>query len=265
MQSRHLGGGWIPLGQSSSNRTAVALAFGIESTVCRPDHGSSSHFAWRLSLAIRARPSKPRSTTSLPVLLMIRRLEPGDATAVATLHQETLRSRMTGLNGRRLLSVYYRVLALGKGGCGYVAVGSNGEILGFVCGIWDPAALREVLIRSYWGRLAVWGGLHALSRPIYLRDVYRRVSSRSTQEADSHASAEYELRPIAVRGDRQGSGVADQLMQKLLEDARIRDFRSVTLKTESDNGRANAFYARQGFTLERTADGYNHYRRRLES
>lgn len=243
----------------------LALAMCKEAIVCRPDRGSSSHFAWRLSLAIRARPSKPRSTTGLTVLLMIRRLEPGDATAVATLHQHALRSRMTGSNGRRLLSVYYRALALGQGGCGYVAVGSKGETLGFVCGVWDPASLRRSLIRSHWGRLAVWGGLHALSRPAYLRDAYRRVSSRSTQQVDSHPSAEYELRPIAVTRDRLGSGIADQLMQRLLEDARIREFRSVTLKTESDNGRANAFYTRQGFTLEQTADGYNHYRRRLDS
>ena len=196
---------------------------------------------------------------------MIRRLQPEDGTAIATLHQEALRSRMTGSTGRKLLSVYYRALALGKGGCGYVAISSDGEVLGFVCGIWDSASVRGNLMRAHWSRLAVLGGLYVLSRPKILPDVLRRVSSRSTEKEASHASADYELRPIAVRRDRQGSGVADQLMQRLLEDARVRGFRSVILKTETDNGRANSFYVRQGFAVERMANGYNHYRRSLDS
>lgn len=74
------------------------------------------------------------------------------------------------------------------------------------------------------------------------------------------AGGEYELRPIAVAAEFRGQGVAERLLMRLVDDAQNRGFHSIILKTEVDNGRANAFYVKRGFVVERTIDGYNHYR-----
>jgi len=196
---------------------------------------------------------------------VIRPLEPGDAVAVAVLHQAFLRSRLKGYTGRRLLACYYRSLSLAAGGgCGYVEVESGSRIAGFVCGVWNPASVRQNLVRAMWGGLLLWGGLHVLLHPSGWGDLSRRLLPRHRQEFPLGGQAEYELRPIVVDEDFRGRGIAGQLLLRLLEDARSRGFKSIMLKTEVDNGRANAFYVKHGFVLERTAAGYNQYRRFLE-
>lgn len=196
---------------------------------------------------------------------MIRPLETGDAGAVAALHQAALHTRMAGMAGRHLLACYYRALVAGVGGCGFVALEPDGRVAGFICGVWDPAAVRKNLLRMTWGRLLSWGGVHVFCHPASLADIFRRLLPCRAQRCRLGGEAEYELRPIVVAEEYRGRGIAEHLLRQLLEDVRNRGYKSVMLKTEIDNVRANAFYVKHGFALERTAAGYNQYRRFLES
>lgn len=197
---------------------------------------------------------------------MIRPMRPQDCLAVAALHQRTLQTRLKGMAGRHLLACNYLTLAAGQGGAGYVAAEADGLVVGFVCGVWDPSAQRRALIRAHGLPLLAWGCVHALGHLDFVLDACRRtrLCSHRTRAKEVYSCAtEYELRPIAVVPDRQGSGIALQLLKRLLEDASDRNFDAVVLRTEINNDRANAFYRKYGFALVRSVDGYNLYRIRL--
>jgi GNAT superfamily N-acetyltransferase len=195
---------------------------------------------------------------------MIRRIRASDASQLAALHLATLRTQFTGLAGQNLLACYYRALTSGSGGVGYAKIEDDGGIAGFVCGIWDAAAVRRVLLHSQWWRLLGWGCLCVLFRPRILSDLWQRLIRGRTHDpsapTDTPCRSGYELRPIAVRGESQGKGIARELLTTLLKDAEARGHGSVYLLTEVDNGRANAFYVKNGFALVGTAGGYNFYR-----
>jgi len=194
---------------------------------------------------------------------MIRVIERSDAAGIAALHLQVLRSHLRGVAGSHLVAAYYRALAIGKGGIGYVSVENDGRVSGFVCGIWEQRLVRGILFRHEWPRLLGWGGILLMLTPALLRDVWSRsVPRRGVGRGSGVATAggEYELRPIAVAAEFRGQGVAERLLMRLVDDAQNRGFHSIILKTEVDNGRANAFYVKRGFVVERTIDGYNHYR-----
>lgn len=198
--------------------------------------------------------------------MTIRSLLRTDALEVATLHQQTLRTRMMGKTGRRILAYNYMTLSAVFGGTGYVAVTADGHIAGFVCGVWNPVEHRAALLRRYGLALAFLGVVHGLTHPRFIFDVLRRLGINSRGHSVSTtpvATRDYELRPIAVGSAHRGKGVAEALLLRLLDDAKERGFDSVVLQTETDNARANAFYLKHGFVLERMSTGYNHYRIRL--
>lgn len=56
-----------------------------------------------------------------------------------------------------------------------------------------------------------------------------------------------ELARLYVPLGHQGTGVADALMDRFLEELRMRDVRSVWLQASADSPRALAFYRRRGF------------------
>jgi ribosomal protein S18 acetylase RimI-like enzyme len=192
---------------------------------------------------------------------MIRKIESRDAEAMAALHQRTLRSHMRGRTGLRLLACRYVALATDCGGTGFVFVEDSGRIGGFICGVWDARLLRFELLRLCGWSLALWGGVHAFFHPVIaLRALGRLASSVAKWREPDAMGSGYELRPVAVDPAFQRQGVAGSLLRRLLDDASGRKFPFVVLRTEVDNANANAFYAKHGFTVERTSSGYNYYR-----
>ncbi len=176
-------------------------------------------------------------------MIDVRPLEAKHALAVARLHQAGLTTGFCGAAGRHLLAAYYRSLISGSGGCGYVAL-VDGRVDGFICGLWDEAAVRRQLLRGEWAALAGWGALYALGRPVALA---KRLLSGSHGSASLPAGG-YELRPIVVTNAAKGSGMAAALTNRLIEDARSRGFKQMHLYTEAHNRRAQAFYAKMCFT-----------------
>jgi ribosomal protein S18 acetylase RimI-like enzyme len=194
---------------------------------------------------------------------MIRPLRKGDAKLVAGLHLQELRTHLRGWAGGRLLACYYRAVAEGHGACGYVSLTETGNISGFICGVWDRKCLHRTLLRQEAPRLLFWSALHLLLHPGFLARVLERQRSFHAvlpkERAGPYDASSYELRPIVVRADSRGQGVASDLLHQLVEDAHTRGFASLGLCTEVDNERANAFYRKAGFLLAATDAGYNYY------
>ncbi|HEX6714096.1 MAG TPA: GNAT family N-acetyltransferase [Thermoleophilaceae bacterium] len=62
-----------------------------------------------------------------------------------------------------------------------------------------------------------------------------------------------------VRRDRQGSGLAGALLDRLLEEARRRGYRRIVLWTPAGAAQARRFYEREGFELTGEEDPDSHF------
>lgn len=188
-------------------------------------------------------------------------LTQGHCPKVARLHLDHLRTGFRGRPGLELLAAYYRILVQSGGGCGYVAE-QAGQVAGYVCGVWEPAAVRGALLRAEWPALLWWGWAQVLVRPRFLHDLLGRLRESSSRRAT--AAPGYELRPIVVAPGARGTGIATQLVDVLLGDARRRGFDRVYLVVDVDNTIANAFYRKVGFRPSGSGGGPSVSRQRYE-
>lgn len=179
-------------------------------------------------------------------MVRIAPLAPQHLKSVAQLHIRYLRTQYRGYAGRQLLTCYYDAMLNSGAACGYVAVELN-KVAGFVCGVWDSDALRSTLLKKNFVHLVLWGSLQVLTHPSVCVQLLRRLSGLS-QALGRSPESEYELRPIVVEKQFQGTGVAGQLVNRIIQDAALRGYKRLYLITESDNFSANAFYRKMEFT-----------------
>jgi ribosomal protein S18 acetylase RimI-like enzyme len=164
---------------------------------------------------------------------------------VARLHMENLQTHFRGRAGRELLSLYYATMADELGGCGYIALFDN-QVTGYVCGIWDASDLKRHLLRRFGARVLFWGIVQLVTYPSLLKDILLRVRTGGISAVPIELG--YELRPIVVSTIKRGTGLANLLTTRLLEDASERGFSVVHLYTEEENSIARRFYLRVGFS-----------------
>lgn len=174
-------------------------------------------------------------------------LAPRHSMAVAALHMQYLTTPFVGRPGQRLLAGYYRAVALDRGAVGYVAE-DRGRILGYVCGVWAPAELRVLMLKTQWPALVIWGLTSALLRPKLIVSLAQRIGQPVQKNADQPVVG-YELRPIVVDTAARGVGLATRLTERLMLDARGRGFDRMHLFVEVENQVAQAFYRRMGFAV----------------
>jgi len=174
-------------------------------------------------------------------------LELKDCLAVAEAHANYLRTPFRGNAGIRVLKIRYEAIASQKGGIGFVAL-DDGKFVGFACGIWDPGAISQS-IRKKWSRLILNGIKYVIRSPGMILGLIRRMMNPHTTGIIKIEG--YELRPIVVLPDHRGRGIANQLTQRVLDDAKQRGYREIILFTEVDNLRAAKFYTKFGFNFER--------------
>lgn len=192
-------------------------------------------------------------------------LSDAHVTSISVMHMRYLRSPLRGEQGRRMLEAYYRTLIKQKGGCGYVAI-SDGQISGFVCGVWDPSLVKTTLIKDQWKNL-LSASLQALYHsPKLFINILSRFSIFQKKERDAMLEG-YELRPIVIDEKLRGTQVASLLVTALTMDARKRGYQSIYLLTEQDNIAANKFYQKQEFEnhgmIARSKQNYLYYTRGL--
>lgn len=183
-------------------------------------------------------------------MLEIRPLQNSDCPAVASAHAAFLRTPFHTWGGVRLLQAHYETLARQQGGICFVAR-VDSQFAGFVCGIWDHQVINQLNRRKPL-RLALYSLEHLLEHPTHLGEnlrayILRRAGAIQYPEG-------YELRPIVVLPQFRGQGVADRLVERLIQDAGKRGFDQVFLFTEADNLPAIHFYTRFGFVPVETPD-----------
>lgn len=192
-------------------------------------------------------------------MVRVRAIQADDCGAVADLHLESLRTHLAGRYAHEALAAYYASIVVGDGGTGFVAVAENQDVAGFVCGIWDPERLRQAVFRDSGPRLVLMAAGFAVSHPpTAIRMLQSRVKSQ--HEPRLFPPGAYELRPLVVGNTHRGSGIATQLVERVLSDALDRGWSQVYLKTESDNARANALYTKFGFQRVPSANEFNVFR-----
>lgn len=179
-------------------------------------------------------------------MLEILPLRKADAPEVARAHVDYLNSPLQSAGGYGMLVAQYEAIARQNGAVGFVAR-VDGQFAGFICGVWDRSALQKGLLAA--GPILVINTIRQfLSNPTYF--AYRLTRRLFYFRQAEKVYSGYELRPIVVLPQFRGYGVADQLVDHLVEDARQRGFEQIFLFTEHDNHAAARFYNRYGFVLE---------------
>ena len=169
-----------------------------------------------------------------------------DCDKVAVLHIQNLRGVYREEAGSKILQCYYSALVQSRGGCGYVAI-MNGELVGYICGVWDWKLIRERLLYQYILKLAAWGLVQILTYPGMILQ-FRNRAIRGNPAGNENRMG-YELRPIVVAPAARRHGIGAQLIHTLVEDARGRNFDRIFLFTEHDNEPAKRLYQNFGFQL----------------
>lgn len=168
-----------------------------------------------------------------------------DAPEVAQAHMRYLKSPLKSAGGYGMLVAQYEAIAAQHGAVGFVAR-VNGQFVGFVCGVWDASAQKKGLLSAGFGFL--FSILRQfIANPTYFVYLLTRRLFYFRQPEKVYSG--YELRPIVVLPEFRGQGIADRLVDCLIEDARQRAFTQIFLFTEHDNHGASRFYERYGFVL----------------
>ena len=184
-------------------------------------------------------------------MIAIRALASSDIPIISELHVRYLRTTFAGAPGMKLLSYYYQQVADRVGSCGFVAE-RNGEIMGFICGVWEPQSLHNSLIRKCWLGVIISTIHLTVSEPQRaLRFLSRIRAKENGQDGEG-----FELRPIVLVPKARGTGVASRLVNALLREARRMGYCKVYLWAEADNVAANRFYRKVGF---KPLGGDNHH------
>lgn len=183
-------------------------------------------------------------------MIEIRHLQLEDCSSVAEAHLKYLTTSFRGKAGLALLKIYYEVITEQPGGMGFVVV-KDGKLAGYICGVWDRAMLKKALLRR-WFKLIVYGVRQSLQVPRTIPGFFTRLFRPRTKNVLKVDG--YELRPIVVLPEFRGQGIAEQLVQRLLNDARRRGFKQVFLIVEVNNPGAEKLYRKSGFFFERQID-----------
>lgn len=183
-------------------------------------------------------------------MLEIRPLQVQDCPAVASAHAAFLRTPFHTWGGVHLLQAHYEILTRQQDGLCFVAR-VDSQFAGFVCGIWNHRVINELNRRKPL-RLALYSLEHVLEHPAQLGENLRAYFLRRAGAIQYPEG--YELRPIVVHPQFRGRGVADRLVERLIQDARERGYDQIFLYTEADNLPAIGFYTRFGFVPAETPD-----------
>jgi GNAT superfamily N-acetyltransferase len=172
----------------------------------------------------------------------IKKLEYEHIGEIARMHINYLSTELKGKPGERLLQQYYHGIIYENGAVGYVGL-IDGKCGGFVCGVWDSNILNHWMVTHYLFRLIFWTSLQIIISPKYFIYLIRRLL-----HLNSHIEVQgYELRPIVVEEQNRGTGLAGLLVDRLVDDAKIRGYCEIHLFVDRNNVVAQKFYTKRGF------------------
>jgi ribosomal protein S18 acetylase RimI-like enzyme len=196
-------------------------------------------------------------------MLNIRNLELEDLPVIAQLHLDNM--PLTFPDCRyyfNLMKLIYSSFLVNKEGISYVATLDN-NIVGYVC---LHKSSKKIYVKAFRNcpvafccnvimLLLRFPFLFLKAVPRVLRTLSLSRSSMKPEMLDSDFWKEYyELRPIVVRTDKQGTSIADRLISSGENSLMSRGEKRYFLRVRKDNARAIAFYNKMGFTTVRYED-----------
>lgn len=152
--------------------------------------------------------------------------------------------------GGRVLKVYYSSLVR-AGNPAFVLV-AEGAVVGFVTGFLAQRDASNIWLLNA-PSFALAAARELIAHPLLVLRTVRRLVERFRVDAQRRTREDgATLSSIAVLPSWRGHGRADDLMRQFISAVSAKGCTKVYLETDADeNERINAFYARNGFQLER--------------
>ena len=193
-------------------------------------------------------------------MLNIRNLELEDLPVIAKLHIDHMPLTFPPCRPYfNLMKLIYSSFLVNEEGICYVATIDN-TIVGYVCFHKCSKKIYTSAFRNYPVGFCCNVVMLLLRFPAFflkgvprvLRTLRLSRSSKQPTTADSDLwKGDYELRPMVVRKDKQGTSVADRLIACGENSLMNRGEKKYFLRVRKDNTRAIAFYSKVGFTTVR--------------
>lgn len=189
--------------------------------------------------------------------------QPAHVHGVARTHSECFPGFFLTTLGQDFLILYYRHYLTSTYGFGTVALGNDGDVVGFALGVTnldahDSSFLRQNLLtivsivlrrclHDAAARRNVWERGRRLSR-VVLKSGRRRQPSGGQNDStrDPYAT----LTSLAVLPTQRGRGLAADLVDAFGEIVKSKSFSSMRVATALDNHRARAFYEKSGWAVQ---------------
>jgi ribosomal protein S18 acetylase RimI-like enzyme len=177
---------------------------------------------------------------------------------LAVLHRAVMHTLLSDL-GLPIVFKYYQAARSDLSVVGISALDPSSKILGWAIGSHDPAAINTRL-RSPLPWFLLQMLRVAATRPMVFKQL---VSSVFTSLAQMEADA-IELTYIGVASSQQGKGLGRELLNKFVEESRVKGYHSVVLSVEDENKAALTLYEKSGFHITRSFAEGRFQRHRME-
>jgi ribosomal protein S18 acetylase RimI-like enzyme len=185
---------------------------------------------------------------------VVRTFSPGDAHAVAKLHQESIPGGFLSLLGCTFLEQLYKAIAKDKQSIVYVAESADSpHVIGFVAGTCDTSAMyKRILLKNIFSFSIIL--LPALFRPGFLTKItqtilYAKKDTKKTITTKHNFHAE--LLSIAVSAETRRQNTGKTLVESLENFLLLKNISHYKVVTVASDPRSNHFYEKVGFTLNK--------------
>ncbi len=186
----------------------------------------------------------------------MRLAKPGDAAAVASLHQQEISFGFLSSLPHMFLAKFYEGIIRYPGGFCVVAE-DGGRVVGFITGITDMRAFSRFFLRNFF-----FSAVFLLPRMIGISTIRKLFESlRYSQHQDDLPKAE--LLTMAVVRDFQGRGVAKEMFTLLLGEMKARGVKAFRVLVGEKLQGAIAWYEKQGFRLTESTSVHDKERSRI--
>lgn len=177
---------------------------------------------------------------------------------LAELHHSVMHTLLSDL-GLPIVLKYYQVARSDFSVVARCALDAAGSIVGWAIGSPNPEVINAKL-RSPLAWFLIQMMRLAVTRPLVFKQL---VSSIFSSSAQMEVGA-IELTYIGVASSQQGQGLGRKLLNKFVEECRMKGYHSVVLSVEDDNRAAVALYEKYGFHITRSFSEGRYHRHRME-
>jgi colanic acid biosynthesis glycosyl transferase WcaI len=181
--------------------------------------------------------------------ILITHIEDRHLDEIVSVHIKAFPTFFLTFLGPRFLKEFYKSFIYDNAGIGFVAEDSStGNILGAIVGPLFPDGYFKRLLKKRWYAFCLASISAVLKRPAIIKRLYRAVFYRGESPTGPKRAL---LSSIAVSPDAQGRGVGKALVQKWVEEVRLRGGTGCFLTTDAQkNERINSFYQKLGWKIE---------------